>query len=157
MGSALDRVFGWFLTFFVAPITQPSGCVCSHENIIWVSNKMRFGTRGLLIVYAWETISLRALVGLNSAESASKVFVCIWTCEITIYKSLVKKSDVRLHLLHFVRKQIWGLMGRTNTESFWSERLCIVRCPIGDGSIRDQKHVIPGHFVNEGASYKFCD
>ncbi len=34
MRFAFDGVFGWLQTLFAAPVTQPSGCNCSHESII---------------------------------------------------------------------------------------------------------------------------
>jgi hypothetical protein len=50
----------------------------------------------------------------------------------------------------------WRFLGWVSAEGLWFERLCLLRCLVGNEPARGRKYVVPGSFVNKSTRFKFC-
>jgi hypothetical protein len=67
-----------------------------------------------------------------------------------------RRESVKLRLLHLVKGHIGGFWVEWVSRVFWSKRLCLLGCLVGNELARGRKYVVPGFFENKGTRFKFC-
>jgi hypothetical protein len=89
------------------------------------------------------------LGGWPSAVCAFDVFVYIRTSMFVVHKLRIKKSDVRVLLLHSVEEiGLWSCW-TCACKSYWLKGPSLVSCPMGSRIGRDRRQSMSVHSVNK--------
>jgi hypothetical protein len=138
-------------------VAQPSSCNCLHETLSEKMIECDFETRDLLSVFAWEPDSAR---GFGRIELRWFCIGGFWV-QLGLWAYGTEDSSKEENMWGCVCCTVWGsrleVLDWVSAESSWAERLCLLRCLIGNELARGRKYVVLGLFVNKSTSFKFCD